>query len=276
MNATPLHVAVVLPPAPYTLAGQDFMSTLAEVEAEISSMVVTSPESAQKAADTQSRLTKAGSKLEAARKTLKQPFVDAGRAIDAAAEAPMSRIETAKNTVKRLLTQYDEAERIKAANAERARQAELARLAKIAADEKREADRKAQEAADALLAQAEAARAALPPDAEVVDMGFDDPAPEYPPEHYEELRKTETELAIERLQHAPVVQAPRPTGVTMRVTLVATVTDVRLLPEVFVERTAKLAAIRATYCSGWTEGKAIPECAGVKFEVSRGPVSTGR
>jgi hypothetical protein len=271
MNPTPtapLEVVLTLPPAPLTLATGAFLSTLSAVEQEIASTPrIDTPEAAQQAANIQSRLTSAGSALEKQRKALKQPFIDAGKAIDAAATEPAARIEAAKGKVKRLLTDYDDRERAKAAEAERARQAELARLAKIAAEEKAEADRKAQEAADALAKQAEAARAAMP-DVEV--MEFDDtPEPIAP-------QKTETQKAIEQLQHAPVVVAPRPAGVVMRTTLIATVKDVNLLPDVFVDRVPKLAAIRATFCTKYVEDQPLPVCAGVEFRVERTPVSTGR
>jgi len=266
-TAAALEVVLSLPPTPLTLATPGFMGTLAAVEAEIAATTaLTTPEAAQSCANIQSRLTSAESALEKQRKALKQPFIDAGKAIDAAAAEPFSRLATAKQRVKSLLTAYDEAERIKAANAERVRQAEMARLAKIAAEEKAEADRKAKEIADALAAQAEAARKAMP-DIEVMEMDDEPSAP---------VQKTETERQIERLQHAPVVVAPKPVGVVMRVTLVATVKDVNALPDMFVTKTANLRAIAATFTSGWREGQAIPVCAGVEFTVKREPVSTGR
>lgn len=265
--AQPLEVVLTLPPAPLTLATGGFMGTLAAVEAEIAATpALTTPEAAQSVANIQARLTTAESALEKQRVALKAPFIAAGKAIDAAAAEPFARLAIAKQTVKRLLTQYDEAERIKAAKAEAERQKELARLAKIAADEKAEADRKAKEIADELAKQAAATKAAMP-DVEVMDM---DDAPPEPPQ------KTETERKIEQLQHAPVVVAPKPVGITYRTTLVAVVEDVNKLPDVFVDRTPKLAAIKSTFCSGWSEGKPMPVCAGVRFEVKREPVSTGR
>lgn len=255
----PLHVAVVLPPAPYALATSGFLAALAQVEADIAGITITDTESAQAVANIQSRLTTAGSTLERQRKALKQPFADAGKAIDDAARGPSGRIETAKNAVKAKLAAYDAAERKKAVEAERARQNELRKLREKAEAEAAEARRK-QAAADA-----EAARLAEASAVPVMDLGDDEP-----------VQPTATEAAIAAIEQAPAVVAPRPVGVSMRVILVATVVDVNLLPPQFVEKTAKMAAIRAVHCSGWKEGDALPECAGVKFEVSRTPISTGR
>ena len=114
------------------------------------------------------------------------------------------------------------------------------------------------------------AKAAAPSAPAGLDLDDDEPAPEVV------VPKTETQKAIETLQHAPVVAAPKPVGVTFRTTLEATVTNVDLLPEPFVTRTPKLAAIKATFCTGWTPERAMPECPGVRFEVKREPVASGR
>jgi hypothetical protein len=115
----PLHVAVTLPPAPYALATSGFLVTLAAVEAEIASIAITDAESAQQAATIQSRLTSAGSALEKQRKALKDPFLAAGKAIDAAAAEPAARIEAAKQAVKAKLTAFDAEQRRIAAEADR-------------------------------------------------------------------------------------------------------------------------------------------------------------
>jgi len=266
-TAAPLEVVLTLPPAPLTLATSGFLQTLATVEQDIAALTVSTPEQAQQAANIQSRLTTAGATLEKQRKALKQPFIDAGKAIDNAAAEPAARIEAAKGTVKRLLTNYDNEVRRKAEEAERARQAELRRLEEIARVEREAAEREAKRIADELAEKTEAAQAAMP-DVEIMEMDDDTPPPP--------VQKTETEKAIEAIQHAPVVAAPRPVGITYRTTLVATVVDVNKLPDVFVERTPKLAAIKSTFCSGWSEGKPMPVCAGVEFKVERTPVSTGR
>jgi len=264
MNATdPQNLSVVLdlPPAPLVLASGAFLSTLTQVESQITALAVTDPQSAQQAADLQARLTKAGGELERVRKQLKQPYIDAGRKIDEVAQAPALRIEQAKASIKRLLTAYDMEQQRLAREAEAKRQADLRALR-----EKQEAEAAAaKKKADEIARQAAEAAAASKAPVMDFDAEPDEPAP-----------KTETEKAIEALVHAPVVVAPKVAGVAFRTTLVATVTDVAKLPDVFVERVPKLAAIRAVYCTKWAEGQAIPICDGVEFRVERTPVSTGR
>ncbi len=256
----PLHVAVVLPPAPYLLATPGFLTTLAQVETEIEAIKVTDGPSAQACANIQTRLTAAGGALERQRKALKEPFLEAGRAIDRAAAAPAERIEAAKSKVKVLLTAYDQEQRAKAQEAERARLAEIARLQKIADAEAAETKRKADELAAQMAAAAKASQVPV--------MEFEDePAP---------VVKTETEKKIETLTHAPAVVAPRPVGVAFKVTLVPVVTDVSKVPDCFLVKTVNLQAIRATFSAGWKEGAPLPVCAGVEFRVDKTAVSTGR
>jgi hypothetical protein len=130
--------------------------------------------------------------------------------------------------------------------------------------EKQEADehecqRIAKEAAD--KAAQLAADSAVP----VMDLEDDEP-----------LAPTATEQRLAELEKAPAVVASKPAGVNFRVMLVATVTDIEKLAPEFVVKTANMGAIRARYCVGFKDGDALPEVAGVKFEVSRAPVSNGR
>lgn len=261
---TELIVPLDLAPAPYILANSGFLATLAQVEEQVSTLNIHDAESDQLAATLLVRLTTAGVQLEKTRKELTAPFRAAADKIMEVSRGPAGRIEAAKVALKKQQSTYNEDQRRKAAEAERVRQAEIRRLddlrkAEIAAEMK-----KIKEAEDA----AKAALAAVAP----ADLGMclDDDEPVAPPP------KTEVQRALETLQHAPVVVAPKPVGVTMRVTLVPTITDVMALPEPFVERVPKMAAIKAVYTVGWTEGKAIPECPGVKFTVNREPVSSGR
>lgn len=261
MSTAPLNVEIVLPQAPHTLATPGFLATLAEVEKQIASMSVTDAASAQSAADLQSRLTKAGGDLEKQRKILKEPFIAAGRAIDEAASGPASRIESAKGNIKRLLTAYDAEQRRVAAEAERKRQEELKALME---EQQRQAEEARKRQAEEDRKAAEAAKANEP-----AAMEFDDSPPA--PDPQAEIAKK-----IETLKQAPAVVAAKPAGLVFRTTLVANVTDVAKLPDMFVTKTANLRAIQATYCSGWKEGQAIPVCAGVEFRVDKQPVSTGR
>lgn len=259
-----LLVPLDLAPAPYILADSGFLATLAQVEEQTAALKVTDAHSAQVAASLQVKLTQAGKDLEATRISLSRPFLEAQRKIADVARGPAARIEQAKSALKTQLAAYDAEQRRLAAEAEKARQAEIRRLDEIRRKEIAAEMLRIKEAEEA----AKAAMAAVPP--EEVGLCLDDDEPAAPPP------KTETQRALENLQHAPVVATPKPVGVAMRVTLQATVTDVGLLPDLFVERVPKLAAIRSTYCSGWSEGKSLPEVPGVRFEVKREPVAQGR
>jgi len=261
---TNLIVPIDLAPAPYILADPGFLATLAAVEGQATALKVTDAATAQQAATLQIKLTTAGKDLEKMRQELTAPFLSAQRKIAEVAREPAARIEAAKVSLRKQLTAYDEEQRRIAAEAERAKQAELARLEKL---------RREEEAREILRQKAEektAAEAAakIAPNAEA-GMCLDDDTVTPP-------QMTETQKAIEALKHTPVVAAPKPAGITYRTTLLVTVTDINLLPDQFVERTAKMAAIRATYCSGWAEGKPLPVVPGCKFEALRTAVSTGR
>lgn len=259
-----ITVSPTLPPAPHVLADTAFLSTLATVERQIAELIVKDAATAQLAAELQSRLTNAGNQLEKARKQLKQPFIEAGRAIDAAAEAPANRIDAAKSALKAQLASYDAEQRRIAAEAERERQRQLRELE---AQRQREAEAQRQKELEA----AEVARkAAESSKVEVLDVDDDEPAEPAP------VVKTETEKQIEALKYAPVAVAAAPVGITYRTTLTVTVIDVNKLPEMFIEKTPRLRAIQATFCAGWKEGMPVPELDGATFEVKREPVSTGR
>lgn len=253
-NVGPLSVEIIQPPAPLVLASGVFLSTLAQVEREVQALAVTDVQSAQAAANLQTRLTKAGTELERQRKALKQPFIDAGRKIDEVAAGPAERIEAAKQCIKVALTAYDTRQRRLAEEAERKRQEELRRLEEQKRREEEEARKKAEE----LVKQAAVS---------AVEMDFEEAPP---------VEKTETEKAIEVIKYAPPIAAPRPAGVAFRVTLVATITDVNKLPEMFVVKTANLRAIQATFCAGWKENEPLPEVPGVTFKIDRQPVAHGR
>lgn len=254
-----LSVPIQLAPAPYILADPAFLATLETVEQQAAAIKVTDAATAQAAAQLQVRLTNAGRDLERMRTELTAPFLAAQRKIADVARGPAGRIEAAKSTLKAQLTAYDAAERAKAAEAERVRQAELRRLEIIRLNEERaEAARKAE--TDRLFAEIAAANKPVPDD-------LDDPVP---------VVQTETEKAIEAIKYAPVAVAPKPSGITFRVSLAAVVVDVNALPVEFVTREPKLRALQATFCSGWREGQELPVVPGVRFEVKRTAVSTGR
>lgn len=257
------------PPAPLILASTAFLSTLAEVEEQTRNLKITDANAAQLAGQLQIRLTSAGSTLEKQRQALKAPFLEIGRKIDAAAQAPSLRIEAAKNLLKRGLSAFDTEQRRIAAEEEQKKQAELQRLEAIRQEELRQEQERKAELEEAAR---KAAAVASPP---VESMDFDE-GEDTPPEPPPEPVKTETQVAIERLTHAPVAAPVRPTGITFKTTLVPVVVNIHQVPDSFVEKTPKLRALTATFCAGWREGDELPVCAGVRFEVKREPVSTGR
>ncbi len=250
----------ILPAEPIVLCNASFLHTLSVVERDVAHLAITDAQSAQSAATLLQRLTTAGTVLENARIELKQPFIAKGREIDAAAKGPADRIEAAKRVVKNSQVAWAEEQARIARKAEAERQAELARLEAIRVAE----ERAAQEKAAALAKLAAQSRAKTKMAIEVAD--FDDEPPQ----------KTETEKAIDRVKYAPAVVAAKPAGIVYKVTLVIDHVDPAKLVDVFVERVPKLAALRATFCTGWREGDAIPEVPGVAFRVQRDVASSGR
>jgi hypothetical protein len=248
-----LTIEVVDFVAPMVLANSGFLATLATVEEQVSKLTITDAATAQTAADLQSRLTKAAKTLDDQRKALNKPFDDQITAINAAAKGPATRIQEAKTRVARALTDFAVAEQRCAQEAERKRQADLAALQEKARAEKAEADRLAALAIE---------------NGPVVDddWGTPEPAPAAP---------TATEIAIKAIA-APVARVVRPSGVTIRTTLQATVEDMSKVPDIFIEKTVKLRAIQSTFCAKWKEGDPMPVCGGVKFTVEKQTVSTGR
>jgi len=265
-----LNVEIVAPQSPLILADGKFLATLAEVEQQIASLAITDAPSAQLAASLQVRLTSAGSLLEKTRKELKEPFIQANRQIDAAANGPANRIEAAKTRIKANLSDYAAMQARIAREAEEARQKELRRLEAIAREEERLAKEKAAALAREMEAKAEAARKA----AEVCEESVPEEAP--PPLPVEPPQKTETQKAIEAVRYAPVVVAAKPVGVRFKVSLQPIVEDVNKLPDAFVVKTPKLAAIKATFTQGWKENDPLPVLAGVRFEIERTTESDGR
>ena len=250
--------AVAQPHLPLILANSAFLSTLKSVEDQIATLTITDAQSAQNAANLQTRLTDAGKKLNQTRLELKRPFMAQCDAIDAAAKQPSARIETAKGALSRALTAYDEQQKKIAAEAERARKAELARLEEVRLNEEYEAREKA-----AKLAKELASRPAA------TQPVWDDEPDEAPP-------PTATETAIAAVKFAPTAVAAKPSGVRFKTTLVPVVEDLRLLPDAFVERLPKMAALKATFCAGFKDGDPMPVCPGVRFDVSKTVESTGR
>lgn len=231
--------ALARPNLPLILADSAFLTELARIEAQVEKINLTDAASAQASANLLKTLTTTGVQLEDTRTALKAPYLDICTRIDALAKAPKARIEAAKAKIKVAQTNYALAVQKAAQEAETARKAELARL------------------------EAEKAKQAPPPPTDPDDWG-DAPAP------------TPVEKAIAQVKATPAVVAPKIEGIRMVVSLLPTVTDVNKLPDAFVEKTAKIKALVATYCQGWSEAKPLPVVPGVRFDVMRTTQSTGR
>lgn len=242
----------IQPATPLILASTAFLSTLKNVESQIASLNITDAHSAQEAATLQNRLTTAGKTLDRQRLDYKRPFMEMADSIDAAAKPPQARIKAAKDRLSKMQTDYTLEQTRLAREAEAARLKEVARLEAL----QREQAKKEEEAREKAAADATAS-----------DFDFEEPATA-------PSQKIEQEIAV--LQAAPVAVAEKAVGVRMRVTLFPHVEDVNKLLDVFVEKSAKLPAIRAAYCTGWKDGQPIPVCPGVRFEVQRTTESTGR
>lgn len=271
-----LVLPAITPAVPLVLADRKFLSTLANVEGQVAALRIIDAPTQQLAADLQIRLTGAGSALEKERKAIKQPFLDKCSEIDAAARPVALRIDTAKAVIKKALTDFAIEQQRLAAIAEATRQAELRRLEALRQAEEAAAAAKAAELAKQVaraLAEREAAAAAaqkanLPPPAEAFDMGDDCPDEPAP--------KTETERQIEAVRYAAPAVVAKPVGVAFKTRLILRVVDVAKIPDVFVTRSANEAALRATYCNGWSVGMPIPVVPGCAFQPETTTASTGR
>ncbi len=269
MNPDGTITLPALPAQPLVLCNAAFLHTLSVVEREVAAIAITDAQAQQSASNLLQRLTSAGSALEKARTELKAPLLAKGREIDTAAQAPAKRIEEAKTAIRKKVGAFQQAQAELAAQAEKARLAEVARLEALARAEQEAADAKAEELAR--IAREAAAKAPPAPAGMVLECAdFDDGEPSAPPP------KTETELKLEAVKYAAPVVAPKAVGVATKVYLVIDKVDAAKLPDVFVTREPKLAAIRATYTVGWKDGDPMPECSGVTFKIDRQIVSTGR
>ena len=250
-----LVIAGEIPPVPFVLLSGQFMEALELNEWNATHLDVTDEKTAQQAADLQRDLTSAGQALERERKRLIAPFVDFQREINAASAAPGQRIEVAKARLRSKLGSWQEKERARLAQIERDRQTELDRLRKKKDEEDRAAAESARKALEASKPKALAPAAAVP----IRRLNLVPKLPPPPP-------KSETQVAIERLEHAPApVAAAKPAGVRFVTRLKHKVIDMAVLPEPFVIRTPDDKKIRETFCVGFQKGDDLPICPGVEF-----------
>jgi hypothetical protein len=265
------------------LADEAFMGTLATYEAKVLELKIEDAASAQAAADLQRLVTDAGSALEAERIKLLAPFLAFQRSINATAKGPQGRIDVVKARLRAALGSWDQKERDRAAQIERDRQAEIRRLQVQKDEEERQARHRAQKILDAQRAREEAARApaVIPggPAPRVLGVTLPPaPAPRVlgiAPAPLPAAPKTETQIALERLTHAPApVVAAKPSGVRFITRLKFEVIDIAVLPEPFVTRIPNDKAIRDMYVKGYKDGDPVPECPGIKFITERTAEST--
>lgn len=249
-----------LPAMPLVVVESSFMGDLLLIEGHVSDLSIKDAKGAQQAATLLASLTQAGTKLEAARKAVKEPFLQKCREIDEAPKPVATRIEKAKILLRQKLTAHQEAEQKKAAELERQRQVEIARLQKLKDEEDTRLRKEAEELEKQIAANQKA-------NVELVDE---------PDFEMEPPPKTEVEIQLEKAKFTPAVVAPKTVGIAFRCTLRIKSVQVNGLPDHFVLKTADERAIRGAFCSGWQEGHPLPSCPGVVFEVEKTPVSTGR
>lgn len=283
------------------LLDASFMKALKALKKDAAALIVKDVASATLAGSYQQRLVNAEKAVDASRVKAKNPFRFWAEKIEAAAKGLLSGITEDKKSLQTKIIAYNtEVQRI-AAETEQRRQVEIARLKKIADAEAAAAAAKAKAEADRIAAEikkrddeaaAEAARkkkeeddaaaAALakgqPPPKKAEELDFDELIPEPPPEVITPPPappvKTDTQIALEKLVHQAPAAPVKIAGFRILRTLTAKVVDVMLLPEVFVERTAKMVDIRKTYCTGWKEGHPIPTLPGVEFSVEESAPAT--
>lgn len=259
---------------PLVLADTAFLSALAQVEKQVTELNIFDAQSSQYAADLQQRLTNAGTKLEETRRSLKIPFEQILKKIDATAASPKAKIEALKLSLSTVQLAWNKKERERLALEEKQRQADIARLEKLRQDEIAETARLAKELADKAAAEA----AKLKPNYEVMDLD-DGPSEEewvQPEEAHVAPQKTEIQKQLDAARFAPTKAATRPMGVRFTKSLTPVIVDINQVPDMFVQKTAKLQAIITTFCSGWKEGEPLPVCAGVRFDQKDSVASTGR
>ncbi len=254
---------------PLVLADAAFLSALKQVDQQVTDLKIVDAQSNQQAADLLQRLTTAGKKLNEARLSLKRRFDPVLAKIDETARGPIDRIDKLKKILGSAQIQWAAEQKKIADKAEADRLADVARLEKLRAAEEAEAKRIADELAAKAKKDAEELAAAHPAEMDI-DFGDEKPAPPAPPP-----QKTEIQKQLEAVKHAPAVVAPKASGVRFKTTLEPVIVNINLVPEMFVEKSAKIAAIKSTFCSGWKEGEPMPECGGVRFDVKKTVESTG-
>ena len=141
------------------------------------------------------------------RKQVKQPVLDLGRRIDAAAAEFVATLEAQKTRLNGLLVTYETEQRKIAMEAERVRQAEIARQQKEAREAQEKIDREARDAEQARLKAERAAREAT--NAEARAKAQEEARKAMEAQQQAAAAKAQQEEAV-RLQQAELLRAPAP------------------------------------------------------------------
>lgn len=270
-----INVEVVAPVMPLVLADSAFLSTLKAVDQQVMELKITDAQSNQQAADLTQRLTSAEKKLNEKRLALKRLFDPILTKIDETAKKPAERIARLKKILSDAQVAWIKYQKKLAEEADQKRLDDIARLEKLRLEEEAAAQKMADEAAAKIAAEQAALVAANPPALDV-DFGDTPVDVELAATPAQAPQKTEIQRQLEAVRHAPAIVVPKAQGVRTVTTLTPVVIDVNKLPDMFVDRTAKIAAIKSTFCSGWKEGQPLPVLDGVRFDVKTEVQSTGR
>jgi DNA repair exonuclease SbcCD ATPase subunit len=186
--------------------------------------------------------------VEKERVAIKEPFLTAGRAIDAAAKAHVTELETELRRLNNLAGAYEAEKQRLAHIAEQQRAAEEARLTREKAAAEREAARLAEEARKKEEAAAAKGRK-LTDQQKAKQMEEQMEAAEKAEAAEAEERRIATERSIAAQQQAE----SKPTGASLRTELEVTVTDIRALyakEPACVKLTADISMIKAFHKAG--------------------------
>jgi len=231
-----------------TEEGQKIKSTLIHAAIEVAQIVT--------AEQRDNALVAAGnikahiSAVEKTRKEIKEPFLQMGRAIDAAAKEHSEDLESYLKRLNNLIGSFEDARRREQEAQERARRAEEARLAEEQRKAQQEADRLAEEARK--KAEAAAAKGKeLTPAQKVKALEDQLQAEEEQEAREREMRRLEEERTVARQK----AEEAKPTGGALREEIDVEVTDIHALYKampVCVKLTPDLAMIKAMIKSGQT------------------------
>lgn len=273
VQATALTIGVSVATAPSVILDAGVVARVASLAEDAEKILISTPADANVAAQTLREITGLAKDIEKAREEVKRPFFEAGKAIDAAANAQKTKLVSAGDTIRARLSRYQaEQERLAREEAERQRkeQERLAAEAARVARERAELEKRQREEAERAAAAANAASPAED------DDGLGDLAAEVETEKLAQEQARIAAAATQLAQTRAVVAPAKPAGIHYRTTLKFQVTDVSRLPDNLVIVTPNEAEIRRLFVTGWKEGDALPTVPGIAFTIDKQAVVTGR